>query len=75
MYKSESYEKQPWIEWQEEAFQPVLPASLNLYNELHQLRFKLILLTGRYEYQRNSTERNLHLMVCTNWEKFILRYI
>ncbi|MCD7465639.1 hypothetical protein HAX54_001655 [Datura stramonium] len=43
---SEPYEKATWIEWQEEGPQPALPASLNLYKELQQLGFNLILITG-----------------------------
>ncbi|MCD7465638.1 hypothetical protein HAX54_001654 [Datura stramonium] len=70
---SEPYEEETWIEWQEEGLQPALPASLNLYKELQQLGFNLILLSGRYEYQRNSTDKNLQLMGYTNWGKLILR--
>lgn len=53
---------------------PALPASLSLYKELKQLGFKIFLLTGRSEYQRNVTEKNLLYAGFTDWERLILRY-
>ncbi|KAL2928974.1 Acid phosphatase 1 [Bienertia sinuspersici] len=52
---------------------PALQASLSLYNQLRQLGFTIILLTGRPEYLRNMTNTNLHYAGYTNWERLILR--
>ncbi|KAG5067678.1 hypothetical protein JHK85_000055 [Glycine max] len=45
--------------WVDLAAAPALPASLSLYNELKELGFKIFLLTGRSEFQRNATGANL----------------
>ncbi|XP_027357411.1 acid phosphatase 1-like [Abrus precatorius] len=54
-------------------FGSALQASLKLYKELQELGFKIFLLTGRSEYQRNATEINLLLVGYRNWERLILR--
>jgi hypothetical protein len=61
-------------EWVDEAKAPALSSSLKLYNELLELGFHIIVLTGRSEFQRNSTEANLLLAGYRSWEKLILRY-
>ncbi|TVU07867.1 hypothetical protein EJB05_41241 [Eragrostis curvula] len=60
-------------EWVDEAKAPALSSSLKLYNELLELGFHVILLTGRSEFQRNSTEANLLFAGYRSWEKLILR--
>ncbi|CAK9152792.1 unnamed protein product [Ilex paraguariensis] len=60
-------------EWVESAVDPALPASLELYKELQNMGFKLILLTGRSESLRNATEKNLLQAGYSNWETLILR--
>ncbi|KAL6841685.1 hypothetical protein ACP4OV_028514 [Aristida adscensionis] len=60
-------------EWVDAAKAPALPSSLKLYNELQGLGFHVILLTGRSEFQRNSTEANLLFAGYRSWEKLILR--
>ncbi|KAL5697726.1 hypothetical protein ACHQM5_028843 [Ranunculus cassubicifolius] len=52
---------------------PVLPASLKLYKELKRLGFKIVLLTGRDESQRNYTVKNLVLAGYEDWERLLLR--
>ncbi|CAJ1951552.1 unnamed protein product [Sphenostylis stenocarpa] len=59
--------------WVNLAAAPALPANLILYNELKELGFRIFLLTGRSEYQRNATEANLLLSGYRNWERLILR--
>lgn len=54
---------------------PALPASLTLYKEIQQLGFKIFLLTGRSEAQRNATETNLKQAGYSSWERLILRYL
>jgi len=61
--------------WVNSAAAPALPANLILYNELKELGFRIFLLTGRSEYQRNATEANLMLSGYKNWERLILRYV
>ena len=61
--------------WVDLAAAPALPASLSLYNELKELGFKIFLLTGRSEFQRNATGANLLSSGYRDWERLILRYI
>jgi predicted secreted acid phosphatase len=75
LHRSETYNETSWDSWVYLAEAPALPASLSLYKELEQLGFKIFLLTGRDEYQRNVTEKNLLSAGYTNWERLILRYI
>ncbi|MQM04450.1 hypothetical protein Taro_037251 [Colocasia esculenta] len=60
-------------EWVDEAIAPAIPASLKFYQQLQQLGFKLVLLTGRSEHQRNATEKNLLFAGYRDWEMLILR--
>ncbi|KAK6126817.1 hypothetical protein DH2020_039440 [Rehmannia glutinosa] len=55
------------------AIAPPLPASLRLYKVVQALGFKIFLLTGRSEFQRNATETNLRNAGYSNWERLILR--
>ncbi|KAH7572208.1 hypothetical protein JRO89_XS04G0219900 [Xanthoceras sorbifolium] len=72
-WRSEVFDENSFNDWVDLAEAPALPASLNLYNELKQLGFKIFLLTGRSEYQRNATEKNLLFSGYSGWEKLILR--
>ncbi|PKU83604.1 acid phosphatase 1 [Dendrobium catenatum] len=72
-FGSEPFNETSFDEWVELARAPALPASLKLYNELQRLGFSLVLLTGRSETQRNSTEKNLLFAGYKNWERLILR--
>ncbi|XP_023897045.2 acid phosphatase 1 isoform X1 [Quercus suber] len=73
-FGSETFDEESFDSWVDLAEAPALPASLSLYKELKQLGFKIFLLTGRSEYQRNVTEKNLLYAGFTNWERLILRY-
>ncbi|WVZ79790.1 hypothetical protein U9M48_027327 [Paspalum notatum var. saurae] len=70
---SQEYNETSWDEWVDVAKAPALPSSLKLYNDLQELGFHVILLTGRGESQRNSTEANLLFAGYNSWEKLILR--
>ncbi|KAJ7969514.1 Acid phosphatase 1 [Quillaja saponaria] len=72
-FGSEPFDEKSFDDWVNLAEAPALPASLSLYEELSQLGFKIFLLTGRSEYQRDATERNLLFAGYRNWEKLILR--
>ncbi|CAN6201340.1 unnamed protein product [Urochloa humidicola] len=70
---SQEFNETSFDEWVDAAKAPALPSSLKLYNELQGLGFHVILLTGRSEFQRNSTEANLLFAGYQSWEKLILR--
>ncbi|CAL5053330.1 unnamed protein product [Urochloa decumbens] len=70
---SEEFNETSFDEWVDAAKAPALSSSLKLYNELQGLGFHVILLTGRSEFQRNSTEANLLFAGYQSWEKLILR--
>ncbi|KAA8523196.1 hypothetical protein F0562_009619 [Nyssa sinensis] len=72
-FGSETFDENSFNDWVDLAEAPVLPASLRLYGELKQLGFKIFLLTGRTESQRNVTGKNLLYGGYSNWERLILR--
>ncbi|KAJ9167899.1 hypothetical protein P3X46_019489 [Hevea brasiliensis] len=72
-FGSEPFDDASFDEWVDLAEAPALPASLNLYKELKQLGFTIFLLTGRGEYQRNVTGKNLLFAGYGDWERLILR--
>ncbi|KAI3711591.1 hypothetical protein L1987_70130 [Smallanthus sonchifolius] len=72
-YGSEVFDEKSFDEWVDFAEAPALPASFRLYTELQQLGFKIFLLTGRSEFQRECTDKNLHYAGFTNYEKLFLR--
>ncbi|KAF8407112.1 hypothetical protein HHK36_006237 [Tetracentron sinense] len=72
-FGSEFYNETTWDEWINLAEAPALPASLRLYRELRRLGFKVFLLTGRPEAQRNVTKKNLLYAGYRNWERLIFR--
>ncbi|KAJ3692057.1 hypothetical protein LUZ60_012407 [Juncus effusus] len=59
--------------WVDSAKAPAIPPSLKLYEELLDLGFSIVLLTGRTEDQRNITEENLLFAGYHSWSKLILR--
>ncbi|OMO91555.1 Acid phosphatase (Class B) [Corchorus olitorius] len=70
---SEIFDDDSFNAWVDLAVAPAIPASLKLYNELKQMGFKIFLLTGRSESQRNVTAKNLLFAGYTDWERLILR--
>ncbi|KAL6006050.1 hypothetical protein ACLOJK_040095 [Asimina triloba] len=71
--RAEGTNETAFDEWVELAKAPALPASLSLYEELRNLGFRFVLLTGRNEYQRNATIENLLDAGYSSWERLILR--
>ncbi|XP_047328546.1 acid phosphatase 1-like [Impatiens glandulifera] len=69
----EKFDEKSFDEWVDLAESPAIAASMKLYDELQQLGFKIFLLTGRTEHQRNATEINLLKAGFRNWDKLILR--
>lgn len=72
-FGSQIFDEVAFDKWVNEAEAPAIPASLKLYKELQLRGFKIFLLTGRSEYQRNDTEKNLVHAGYSNWERLILR--
>ncbi|XP_022754940.1 acid phosphatase 1-like [Durio zibethinus] len=72
-FGSETFDENSWDLWVDLAEAPAIPASLKLYNALKQMGFKIVVLTGRTENQRNVTEKNLMLAGYTGWERLLLR--
>ncbi|CAK9146150.1 unnamed protein product [Ilex paraguariensis] len=72
-FGSEIFDENSFNEWVDLAEAPALQTSLRFYKELQQLGFKVFLLTGRSEFQRNATEKNLLHVGYRNWERLFLR--
>ncbi|XP_042469154.1 acid phosphatase 1-like [Zingiber officinale] len=72
-YGSEVFNETSFDEWVDLAKAPALPTSLWLYEELLGLGFQIVLLTGRSEFQRSATEKNLLFAGYHSWERLILR--
>ncbi|TKY44547.1 Acid phosphatase 1 [Spatholobus suberectus] len=72
-FGSEVFNETSFDNWVNSAAAPALASSLSLYNEIQELGFKIFLLTGRSEYQRNATEVNLLVAGYGNWERLFLR--
>lgn len=72
-FGSETFNEKYFDEWVDLAEAPAIPASLNLYKGLQRLGFKIFLLTGRSEFQRNATVKNLLYSGFNYWERLLLR--
>ncbi|KAL6585908.1 hypothetical protein OROMI_002552 [Orobanche minor] len=72
-FGSQKFNEITFDKWVALAEAPALSASLRFYKELQALGFTIFLLTGRSEFQRNSTEVNLVNAGYTNWKRLILR--
>uniref|UniRef100_A0A803MPU2 Acid phosphatase 1 n=2 Tax=Chenopodium quinoa TaxID=63459 RepID=A0A803MPU2_CHEQI len=75
-YESHGFGKtdqKEFVKWGLRNKLPALQASLSLYKEIHQLGFKIFLLTGRPEWFRNFTTTNLAEAGYSDWERLILR--
>lgn len=53
---------------------PAIKPTLALYQFANDHHLAIIFLTGRYEYERESTEKNLRDTGYTHWDKLIFRY-
>ncbi|XP_077235348.1 HAD superfamily, subfamily IIIB acid phosphatase [Tasmannia lanceolata] len=69
----EVFDGHEFDKWVAKAMAPAMEFSLKLYNEVLGLGFKVILLTGRSEWQRSVTVDNLKIAGFQNWDKLILR--
>lgn len=69
----EVFDSVEFNKWVAKAMAPAIEPSLRLYEEVLSLGFKVFLLTGRSEYQRDVTVQNLMNVGFMNWDKLILR--
>lgn len=69
----EVFNGQLFDNWVDKATAPAIESSLKLYEVILKLGFKIFLLTGRSEVQRNMTANNLRNVGFQNWDKLILR--
>ncbi|XP_022749872.1 acid phosphatase 1-like [Durio zibethinus] len=72
-FGSETFNETSWDAWVDLAEAPAMHASLKLYNELKRMGFKIFVLTGRSENQRNATGKNLMWAGFNGWERLLLR--
>lgn len=67
------FEKISWDEWVEKANAPAIPQVKNLYDYLVQRGFKIIFITGRKDYQYNSSFKNLKSVGYVEFDTLITR--
>lgn len=72
-YGLEEFDRMKFYKWTEDAIAPAIEPSLRLYEEVLSLGFKVFLLTGRDENQRDVTVQNLMNVGFKNWDQLILR--
>ncbi|KAL3524125.1 hypothetical protein ACH5RR_016959 [Cinchona calisaya] len=72
-YGLEIFDHAKFDQWVEEGVAPAINSSLELYQDVLNLGFKVFLLTGRSERHRNITVDNLVKAGCQHWDKLILR--
>ncbi|KAK4489397.1 hypothetical protein RD792_005206 [Penstemon davidsonii] len=70
---SETFDSTKFDEWVETGMAPSIESSLELYEEVLSLGFRVILLTGRSERHRSVTVQNLLSAGFREWDKLILR--
>ncbi|KAH9602346.1 hypothetical protein KSS87_010928 [Heliosperma pusillum] len=70
---SEVFDSTVFNKWVEKGMAPAIESSLKLYEDVLSLGFKVFLLTGRNEKQRDVTVQNLMNVGFSNWDKLILR--
>ncbi|KAL0403046.1 UNVERIFIED_CONTAM: Acid phosphatase 1 [Sesamum radiatum] len=69
----EVFDSTKFGEWVEMGIAPAIESSLELYEEVLSLGFKVILLTGRSERHRSITVENLFQAGFREWDKLLLR--
>ncbi|KAG7017084.1 Acid phosphatase 1, partial [Cucurbita argyrosperma subsp. argyrosperma] len=72
IHSSEGFKADEFDSWVQMGMAPAIQPSLELYKELLDLGFKVVLLTGRSEYQREATTQNLINAGFNDWDRLIL---
>ncbi|KAD4889329.1 hypothetical protein E3N88_21402 [Mikania micrantha] len=67
------YNSTSFDEWVAKAVAPAVPGSVKLYEQLIELGFKIVFLTGTKEPFRTPRIKNLKAVGYTEWEKLILK--
>jgi len=68
-----AYDKPTFDQWLDLAQAPAISGTLRLYKEAQRLGVSIIFITGRYEFQRGATERNLRAQGFDNWKLLLMR--
>ena len=74
-HSSQVFNADEFDNWVLRATAPAIQPSLKLYIELMDLGFKIVLLTGRSERQREATIQNLINAGFYDWDRLILRSV
>ncbi|KAL6861503.1 hypothetical protein ACP4OV_017203 [Aristida adscensionis] len=69
----ELFDHDAFDKWVERGEAPAIPSSLKLYNEVRELGFKILLLTGRSDGHESITVENLKKQGFHDWDRLILR--
>ncbi|KAG5134013.1 hypothetical protein JHK82_025201 [Glycine max] len=69
----EVFDREKFNNWVEKGVTPAIEPSLKLYEDVLNLGFKVILLTGRSERRRSVTVDNLINAGFKEWDQLILR--
>ncbi|KAH1146997.1 hypothetical protein GYH30_042254 [Glycine max] len=67
------FDREKFNNWVEKGVAPAIEPSLKLYEDVLNLGFKVILLTGRSERHRSVTVDNLINAGFKEWDQLILR--
>ncbi|CAL4910013.1 unnamed protein product [Urochloa decumbens] len=71
--RAEPYNATYFDEYVANATAPPLPEVLELYEKLLALGIKVVFITGRHDYQREPTVKNLRSAGYHTWEKLVLK--
>ncbi|KAL6607717.1 hypothetical protein ACP70R_040780 [Stipagrostis hirtigluma subsp. patula] len=72
-FGAEPYNATYFDEYVANATAPALPEVLGLYERLLAMGIKVVFITGRHDYQREPTVKNLHSAGYHTWEKLVLK--
>jgi acid phosphatase len=61
------------LSYEDNGTDPAIPSTLDLYQFAKANKVAVIFLTGRFEYERNATAKNLQQAGYKQWDKLILR--
>lgn len=68
-----AYDSTVFHAWIKSAKAPAIPGTLRLYQEAQRLGVSVFFITGRAEFERDATERNLREQGFQNWRQLFLR--
>ena len=74
-FGAQPYNATYFDEYVANATAPALPEVLELYGKLLALGIKVVFITGRHDYEREPTVRNLRSVGYHTWEKLVLKCV